>query len=147
MPEILEVKEENIAEIAALEADIFPDAWSGKSLRESLRNPQTIMLGAREAGRLAGYVIFYYVLDEGEIARIAVDESCRRRGAARALLDALAGICADRGISRWMLDVREHNQAAIAFYHSYGFVEDGIRKNFYTSPTENAILMSLELGR
>lgn len=147
MLEILEVKEEHIAEIAVLEANIFSDAWSVKSLEESLKNPQTIMLGAWDSGRLAGYVIFYYVLDEGEIARIAVDESCRRRGAARMLLEELARISTDRGISRWMLDVREHNQPAVAFYHAYGFAEDGIRKNFYTNPTENAILMSLELGR
>ena len=57
----------------------------------------------------------------------------------------LAFICADNGVNKLLLDVRESNESAEAFYKKKGFVLDGVRKNYYTNPTENAILMSLEL--
>jgi len=45
-----------------------------------------------------------------------------------------------------MLDVRESNESARAFYKSMGFEVDGVRKNFYEMPKENAVLMSKVLG-
>jgi ribosomal-protein-alanine N-acetyltransferase len=54
--------------------------------------------------------------------------------------------CEEKGITRLMLDVRESNESARAFYKSLGFEEDGIRKNFYEMPKENAVLMSKVLG-
>ena len=57
----------------------------------------------------------------------------------------LAFICADNGVNKLLLDVRESNESAKAFYKKKGFVLDGVRKNYYINPTENAILMSLEL--
>ena len=50
-------------------------------------------------------------------------------------------------IARIAVDVRKSNAAALGFYYTRGFKEDGIRKNFYTNPTEDAILMSRGLGR
>ena len=60
---------------------------------------------------------------------------------------ALENFCEEKGIVNLMLDVRESNEAAIAFYKGCGFVEDGIRKDFYTDPKEDAILMSRQLGK
>ena len=94
---------------------------------------------------LVGYLIVYYVLEDGEIARIAVESDFRRNGVASRLLKELAFICADNGVNKLLLDVRESNESAKAFYKKKGFVLDGVRKNYYTNPTENAILMSLEL--
>ena len=94
---------------------------------------------------LVGYLIVYYVLEDGEIARIAVESDFRRKGVASRLLKELAFICTDNGVNKLLLDVRESNESAKAFYKKKGFVLDGVRKNYYTNPTENAILMSLEL--
>ena len=96
---------------------------------------------------MAGYVIVYFAADESEIARIAVDEKFRRQGVAGALLDGMERVLAGKGIVRLMLDVRKSNAAALRFYLSRGFKEDGVRKNFYTNPIEDAILMSRGLGR
>ena len=96
---------------------------------------------------MAGYVIVYFAADESEIARIAVDEKFRRQGVAGALLDEMERVLAGKGIARLMLDVRKSNAAALRFYLSRGFKEDGVRKNFYTNPIEDAILMSRRLGR
>lgn len=137
--------EKTLLEMAELEREIFSDSWSRKSLEETLRNPQAVVLGAWKEEALAGYVIFYYAADEGEIARIAVRDSFRRRGAARRMLLRLEALCKGLGVGRFLLDVRESNGPAIAFYVGYGFKKDGIRKKFYVNPTEDAILMSYKI--
>lgn len=147
MLEIRIAKEQEIEEIARLEQEIFPDPWSLKALRDTWNQKQAQILGAWLDGQMAGYVIVYFAADESEIARIAVDEKFRRQGVAGALLDGMERVLAGKGIVRLMLDVRKSNAAALRFYLSRGFKEDGVRKNFYTNPIEDAILMSRRLGR
>lgn len=136
------VTEEQAEEVATLENEIFSDAWSRQSIISTLRQPCAKIYGAREGRELAGYIVLYYVLDECEIARIAVKEGFRRRGVAGMLFAETVKFCRENKINKIMLDVRESNLAAIAFYKKNGFIQDGIRKRFYTNPAENAILMS-----
>lgn len=131
-----------IADVAALERHIFSDAWTENGIRETLYQENGIVLSIWKGEFLAGYVILYYVLDEGEIARIAIDSARRRQGAAGRLLERLLKICEEKGIRRLMLEVRTSNEAAISFYKKSGFTEDGVRKGYYTNPCEDAILMS-----
>ena len=143
---IRRMREEDIPQVAELERLTFSDAWSERSLMETLGQKQTILLTAFEDKKLIGYVILYYVLEEGEIARIAVSPEHRRQGVGARMLLELESLCVDNGISKLLLDVRESNVSAYAFYEDHGFVKDGIRKNFYTGPTEHAVLMSCEIG-
>ena len=163
--EIIEIKKDQqqyISEIAALEFDIFPDPWSEKSIRDTLENPQARIwaiisrqappcscasTAQEHAGKpqLLGYVIFYYVLDEGEIARIATSPQHRRQGVAVRLLEKMRAFSYEQNITRWLLDVRISNETAIHFYKAAGFAKDGVRKNFYANPPEDAILMSCEV--
>ena len=163
--EIIEIKKDQqqyISEIAALESDIFPDPWSEKSIRDTLENPQARIwaiisrqaplcscasTAQEHAGKpqLLGYVIFYYVLDEGEIARIATSPQHRRQGVAVRLLEKMRAFSYEQNITRWLLDVRISNETAIHFYKAAGFAKDGVRKNFYANPPEDAILMSCEV--
>ena len=94
---------------------------------------------------MAGYLIFYYVLEEGEIARIATAHSVRRQGAASQMFWKLLDFCREQKITRIMLEVRENNEAARQFYGKCGFTKDGIRRNYYENPKENAVLMSVNL--
>ena len=163
--EIIEIKKDQqqyISEIAALESDIFPDPWSEKSIRDTLENPQARIWAIisrqappcscastvpehQECIQLLGYVIFYYVLEEGEIARIATSPQHRRQGVAVRLLEKMRAFSYEQNITRWLLDVRISNETAIHFYKAAGFAEDGVRKNFYANPPEDAILMSCEV--
>lgn len=137
--------ETDLDAIAKLEAAIFTDAWTIKSIYDTFCQKQAFIVTAENDGKVAGYCIVYFVLDEGEIARIAVDTSCRRQGVGGKILEQVSQICKDKGITRLLLDVRENNESARRFYLSYGFQEDGIRKNFYEMPKENAILMSKDI--
>lgn len=147
MLDIREIEEKDVEEIHRLEEKNFSDPWGNVGILESLRQKHTVLLGAWVDGKLSGYVIVYLYIDEGEIARIAVDEPCRRQGVASCLLLELENICKEKQIMRLLLDVRESNTAAIKFYKYHGFKEDGRRKNFYTKPAEDAILMSRKIGK
>ena len=135
----------DLPEIAALESEIFSDAWSLKSLEETWNQKNAVIFAAKTEKKIAGYLIFYYVLDEGEIARIATASFVRGQGAAGRMFQELVAFCEAQQITRIMLEVRESNEAARGFYGKCGFAEDGIRKNYYENPKENAILMSKNL--
>ena len=67
----------------------------------------------------------------------------RRQGVADALLSTLTGFGRDR-LAALMLEVRASNAPAIALYEKHGFAAVGRRKNYYSAPREDAILMTLE---
>ena len=138
--------ESDLEAIASMESAVFSDAWTAKSIEDTYNQSQSFVVTAELDGKLAGYCIVYFVLDEGEIARIAVDNCFRRQGVGQKLLEQVEKICKEKGIIRLMLDVRESNESARAFYKNYGFEEDGLRKNFYDMPKEDAVLMSMVLG-
>lgn len=138
----IDLREKAVHDIAVLEKRIFSDAWSERGIRETLEQNNVIVLGTWDEYCMIGYVILYYVLDEGEIARIAVDAEYRRQGAAGRLMQCLQKKCEEKGIKRIMLDVRIGNNPAITFYQAQGFEKDGIRRGYYANPTEDALLMS-----
>ena len=82
------------------------------------------------------------MLDEAEITNIAVSADLRNQGVAGKLLEILGTICKRRGVKYLHLEVRESNAAARHLYEKIGFTIDGIRKNFYQKPVENAVLMT-----
>ena len=138
--------ETDVFRVAAMEKNIFSDAWSETGLRDTLGQKQAFVLVAEEENEIVGYCIIYYVMTEAEIARIAVDETMRRKGVGYGLLDAVCNCCREMKVERLLLDVRESNDSARSFYQRCGFVEDGVRKEFYEQPKENAILMSKMLN-
>lgn len=127
-----------LGEVETLEAAVFSDPWSLQSIHSAVCNLRTRLYAAlSEEGVLMGYLFVTQVMDAADIDNIAVSPAFRRQGVASLLLDtALDGMDADV-----FLEVRQSNAPAIALYRKYGFQEVGIRKNYYTSPREDAILM------
>lgn len=143
---VRELKVEDSAAVAEMEQQIFSDPWSEKSVLETVQQKQSVCFAAEKAGHLLGYLLAYHAADEAEIARIAVQKEARRQGAAGKLMQALEHYCEEHKMEKLLLDVRESNEAARSFYTKNGFVEDGIRQGFYTNPSEDAVLMSRQLG-
>lgn len=141
-PEIRRMVMEDGAAIAELEYSLFRDAWSEKSILETVKQPGAICLTAEKAGRTAGYLLAYTAAGEAEIARIGVVKELQRQGVGRELIKTLETIGKQSGIKKILLDVRCKNKAARALYEREGFTEDGIRKSFYSNPEEDAVLMS-----
>ena len=143
---VRELKVEDSAAVAEMEQQIFSDSWSEKSVLETVQQKQSVCFAAEKAGHLLGYLLGYHAADEAEIARIAVQKEARRQGAAGKLMQALEHYCEEHKMEKLLLDVRESNEAARSFYTKNGFVEDGIRQGFYVNPSEDAVLMSRQLG-
>lgn len=145
VPEVRLMTKEDGAAVAEMEHQLFSDAWSEKSVQETMDQPASICLMAEKAGRPAGYLLAYTAADEVEIARIGVSKELQRQGTGRTLLAELEKLCASKGIGKILLDVRAGNEAARALYAAAGFREDGIRQRFYENPQEDAVLMSRTL--
>ena len=143
---VRELKVEDSAAVAEMEQQIFSDSWSEKSVLETVQQKQSVCFAAEKAGHLLGYLLAYHAADEAEIARIAVQKEARRQGAAGKLMQAFEHYCEEHKMEKLLLDVRESNEAARSFYTKNGFVEDGIRQGFYVNPSEDAVLMSRQLG-
>lgn len=112
-------------------------------LREELG--KGLFLVAERDGQAVGYVGCQTVLDEGYITNVAVSPDCRRQGIARTLIAELTAQARTAELAFVTLEARASNAPAIALYEGAGFVRVGVRKNFYTAPTEDAVLMTLFL--
>ena len=129
--------------IALLEEECFFEPWSEKAILESHGN-STLFLLFEEENKVLGYVGLQIVLDEGYITNVAVTKSARKRGVGSALISQLKEVAKEKGLIFISLEVRESNTAAIALYEKQGFKTVGKRKNFYSHPTEDGLIMTTE---
>lgn len=135
-------KESDIPSIAEIEKECFSQPWSINALHEFTENPFGRIIIAELAGKVAGYVTYSEIFEELQIANVAVSESFRRIGLGKRLIDNLIDIGNNKNAEIITLEVRTSNIAARALYEKCGFVSVGERKNFYSNPTENAVLMN-----
>ena len=140
---VVSMAECHVAALAEIERACFHTPWSEAMLREEL--DKGIFLVAERDGQAIGYVGCQTVLDEGYITNVAVSPDCRRQGVGSALIEELAQRARAQGLSFVTLEARASNAPAIALYEGAGFVHVGVRKNFYTAPSEDAVLMTLFL--
>ena len=132
----------HIEQIAALERECFSAPWSEAMLTEVLFDSQASFIVAEsEDGGVLGYAGLQVVLDEGYIDNIAVEPNARRHGVADELLDVFCRF-GEANLAFLTLEVRASNAPAIALYRKHGFEEAGRRKNYYTKPTEDAVIMT-----
>ncbi|NCE65800.1 ribosomal-protein-alanine N-acetyltransferase [Pseudoflavonifractor sp. 524-17] len=137
----------HLPEVAELERTCFQHGWSEAMLAEELYNECVSCIVAQGAdGAVLGYGMIRVVLDEGCLDKIAVDPACRRQGVAQGILEAFLRF-GEAHLATLTLEVRAGNQAAIGLYRKLGFEEAGRRKNYYTGPGEDALLMTKEWPR
>lgn len=129
--------------VCALEKNCFVHPWSRQSIESALENEQSLFYVAVEEGQVIGYIGMSFVLDEGYIYNVAVSEAHRRKGVGSALIQTLVTHAKKNNFAFLTLEVRDGNRAARSLYETFGFVKVGERKNYYTDPTENAVLMTL----
>lgn len=130
---------EHIQQIAMLEKECFSEPWSENALSEELENENSHFLVA-VSDEVLGYIGVQEICGEAYITNVAVFEKYRKFGIGRALLNAACDGAKGRECEFITLEVRESNAPAIKLYESEGFEKAGIRKNFYSSPTENGVI-------
>lgn len=131
----------DLDQVSALEAEIFSVPWSRQGFADSLEQENTIYLVVLDGTKVVGYCGMLQALDEADITNVAVDQAYRGRGIGQAMLRDLMGRGEQRGITAYTLEVRVGNKPARILYQKLGFQEEGIRKNFYQKPTEDAVIM------
>jgi ribosomal-protein-alanine N-acetyltransferase len=136
---------EKISEVAKLDKLCFSLPWSEKSF-ELLCDGKNVGFVAVNDGEVVAYGGMLVVLDEGQITNIAVHPSYRRQGLGERIVSSLLEYGKEKQLSNISLEVRESNTAAKALYEKLGFLSVGVRKNFYSFPTENAIVMIKNIG-
>ena len=127
-------------QIFNLEKEIFKNSAFSKSyLNTLIKGDNSFVYVYLIDSKVCGYLIVLDSIDVYEILAIATIEEYRNKGIAQKLLNKIK-------IKNIFLEVRESNQTAINFYKKNKFKEISIRKNYYSKPTENAIIMKLEVN-
>jgi ribosomal-protein-alanine N-acetyltransferase len=137
----------DIDAVLEIEQASFGDPWSRSAFADLIGDPRVAFLVADARGEVHGYVVAWYVLDEGEIGNLAVDDAARRQGIGARLLDGAIEKVRSADVDSLYLEVRDSNAAARALYASRGFVEVGRRKEYYRRPKEDALVLRLDLDR
>lgn len=116
-------------------------AWSAEDFRLALQRDLSMRV-AEEEGIVCGLVAFRMMADEAEILNLAVDSTRRRRGiGSRLMKDALAA-CKAAGVRKIFLEVRDSNRDAQKFYLQMGFTAVGRRREYYSRPMEDALVLA-----
>ena len=141
--EIIPTEQSHIEAIAQLEQEVFTPAASEAKLREKLALSSCHMLTALIKNEVAGFIIVDEIAGEAYIDDLAVSPKFRRQGIASKLLGQAEVNAILRGCEKIHLEARASNHAARSLYELRGYQTTGTRPNFYQTPTEDAILMTL----
>lgn len=134
--------EEHIAQIAEIEKICFSAPWTENSIREELTNEVAHFITAVSDGRVLGYIGVHEICGEAYVDNVAVRPEYRRFGLGERLVSCAADGAKERGCEFISLEVRKSNIPAIALYEKQGYNIAGERKNFYTNPVENGLIMT-----
>ncbi len=135
------MRAEDVSLVAKLEAEVFSQPWSEKAFLEETEREDRLFAVAYLDGVLAGYMGMIPSFEEADITNVAVEPSLRRKGIAEVMLRTVMEWGEGFGITAYTLEVRAGNAGAIALYEKLGFVSQGIRRNFYEKPREDALIM------
>ena len=135
----------DIPYIAAIERESFPDPWTENGLAEELSQQVIFTCAVDESGECCGYLIGSANGDFASVDKIACHSAHRRQGIGRKLLEDFFRRAEENGCGSASLEVRESNIGAAALYMSVGFRKAGVRRRFYSSPTENGLVFIKEL--
>jgi len=143
---------EVLPDILHIEEACFSVPWTRKMLVAELSgNPFAHFLVAKQAPQgevgsasIVGYLCFWVVFEEVRLMNLAVIESMRHKGIAKALVMRALEVGLAQAAIRAVLEVRASNRAAHAFYRGLGFRDMTIRPAYYTNPIEDALLMELD---
>ncbi len=144
MIRIERMNESHVRQVADMEKMIFSDAWSENSVRSELSNELSLWLVAVDGDTVAGYIGSQTVLQEADVLNLAVRPEYRRQGLGHRLVEALIQQLDAYCLT---LEVRVSNLPAKSLYESMGFVQVGLRKNYYEKPKEDALILRKEWTR
>ena len=139
---ILELKNEDVLMVAEIEKECFSNPWSEKAIKTAINDDLSHFIVAKIGNEVVGYGGMYSVMGEGYIYNIAVKRKYRKFGIGTNIVNELVNYSKIKSLNFLSLEVRKSNTPAINLYSNCGFEKVGNRKNFYTNPLEDAIIMT-----
>src|SRR5918993_408534 len=150
---ITRMTEHDLLEVVEIEETSGLSRWGWSAYYAELQGKNShLMLVARidshertRRSKLAGYIVARMGADELHINNVAVREDYRRRGIGRRLLDRIVEEGKRAGATAAFLELRAGNEAALALYEECGFRVTSRRKQYYSEPVEDALVMIIDL--
>jgi ribosomal-protein-alanine N-acetyltransferase len=153
--EITLMCEESVEIVKQIEIECGLSPWTVEDYKQELLRKDSIALISKNKNIVNGFLAARLIMqkhsisdfsNEAEIYNIAVTSEFRKQGIGQALLDSFLSRAKAQNVSKVFLEVRESNYTAINFYQRNKFIKCGKRKNFYSSPLEDGIVMQLDLA-
>lgn len=139
---ILELKNEDVLMVAEIEKECFSNPWSEEAIKTAINDDLSHFIVAKVGNEVVGYGGMYSVMGEGYIYNIAVKRKYRKFRIGTNIVNELVNYSKIKSLNFLSLEVRKSNTPAINLYSNCGFKKIGNRKNFYTNPLEDAIIMT-----
>jgi ribosomal-protein-alanine N-acetyltransferase len=145
--EIRPLREEDIDAVVAIEREAFTTPWQPDTFLGLLERQGVELLVLVDAAEgIIGYAVLWCILDQGELANIAVTPGRRGQGLGTRLLRHVMDVARQRGVEKLFLEVRASNAPALAMYAAFGFDQVGRRRAYYDHPKEDALVMRATLS-
>ena len=149
---IIRMTEHDLLEVVEIEEQSGLSRWGWAAYYAELQGGnRDLMLIAKpsqsalETAPIAGYIVARETAGELHINNVAVRAEFRRRGIGATLLNQVLDEARQRKANAAFLEVRSTNHVAQALYEKCGFRAIAKRSNYYSEPSEDAVVMSLEL--
>ena len=139
--QIKPLTEEYVDQVCVLEEEAFSMPWHRESFLEMILNKDACYLVGLMEEEVVASCGLRNIVGDGEITNVVTKFSARGRGIGEQMLLKLLEEGTAMGVEAFTLEVRKSNDAAIHLYEKLGFVTEGVRKNFYEDPTEDALIM------
>jgi len=144
--------EKDIAQVLEIANLCELSTWSAADYAFEIQRKDTIALGIFESERLTGFIVGRRVPGAGgansrdaEIYNIGVRPEYHRQGAGSALINDFIRCCVGHCVESIWLDVRARNIRAITFYNKFAFKQIYCRKDYYSSPLDDAVVMMADV--
>ena len=128
--------------IADIEFQSYSNPWQPDTFRSLLKQERAMVWVAEGSGSsVLGFAVLWWVLDQAELANLAVQRDHQRRGIGSILLDEAITHAETQGVESLFLEVRMSNEAAFRLYSERGFTQISIRRDYYQNPREDARIL------
>ena len=133
--------------VLALEEASFNNPTTREWYEGELKRPEVCFIYVLRTPDtpVAGFCAFWLVIDQAHINNLAVLPELRGQGIGTQLLEAVIAEAAHLGAILLTLEVRQSNEPALRLYEKAGFYREGVRKNYYTNPIEDALILSRKI--
>ncbi|MDR2338254.1 MAG: ribosomal protein S18-alanine N-acetyltransferase [Deltaproteobacteria bacterium] len=145
--EIIKLTPEHLPVVFEIQHAGLSSPWTFENLQSTLENIHSFSFGLFLDDKLISFCLTTLVLDEVNILNFVTRLEYRRQGYANCLLQKVIALAEQQKIVSFFLEVRQSNFSAVRLYEEFGFVKLTERKDYYQNPTENALVMALNVKK